>query len=659
MKSIRQKLILIFIPLLIISMVVSQLFMMNRVTSSLKESINKTGKDAVQNIVEEMDARIALYLPGAGYFAKDPDIVKQIKDGEEKMPATIKERVARYAETNDGISSVYIGLANQKLPWETGNSQYDNDYDARDRFWYKQALEDTSKAHLSEPEEDAITKELKTTISQAILDGNKVIGVVAMDIPLDFMRGIIEGADLDYNGDAMLIASDGLILVHDRFEGQNINEIERMHGLTEGESGDFLYVGQDGTDRYVYYDSVNGLKIATFYFEKELFATVSSMQNFAIILTTIATIIGAFIIFMVASRITKPLIVLNQQVQHVAEGDLTVQATINSKDEIGQLGGHFNTMVERIRALLQDIQNSATSVSDASNNLSAVSEETMATSSQITHAIQEVAEGASEQSVNLEQMQNVTSDLTEQFDHLLTSMSMMNELSVGTNEAGDTGIKALNVLNIRSTEMHNEILTIEEVIKQLVQDIQGIQQIVGAINDISGQTNLLALNASIEAARAGEAGKGFAVVATEVRKLAEQSAVSAEQIAGVIDNIVLQVENAQTNMQQTLAMTEQQNASVADTQEAFENIQGNAEELLQAITGLQGEVSQMTTSKDRVVESIESLSAISEQSAAAAQEVSASSHDQLSALSTVAHSAEDLSQLSRSLETQINQFKTE
>lgn len=657
MKKIRHKLIIVFVVLVFVSLASSQFFMMQQTTTSLRGTINDTGHTAVNDVVERMTLSTEQAIPDLKRLATDPRIITLLEKKERVLTPELADELKRYNANTEGVEFSFIASANDFMMNEPA-VDYGADFHPTTRDWYKGAVAESDKVYFSEPVEDFSTGELTMTVAKAVVANNGVIlGTVGMDVSLAGIRQLAEANELGYNGYTLIMRNNGDILSHPTLAGQNVSAVPQLKPLLEESEGSFEYEF-DNAAKILYFKEFHTLKVAVIYEEKELFGLVSELRTGAVITTLIAVIMASLIVLVVARQLTKPLQVLSTQVDIVAGGDLTAEVPITTKDEVGQLGMSFNEMVAKMRNLLLHIKQSANEVSEASTNLSAVSEETMATSAQIADAVNDVAQGSAEQATNLDQMQDVTTALTMQFTGVLASMETMNALSVSTNTAGGQGMQALHDLSTNSHKTYDEILHIDDVIKQLVTDIEGIQQIVSAINDISAQTNLLALNAGIEAARAGEAGKGFSVVATEVRKLAEQSAKSAEQIGAVIQTIVGQVNNVQHNMQQTLAMTEQQNASVSHTEAAFASINDNTQQLLQAITGLQQEVTQMNDSKDQVVAGIEGLSAISQQSAAAAEEVSASSSDQLTALAQVTESAESLRELSNDLEEETRKFKT-
>lgn len=658
LNKLQNKLILIFAVLLIAAMVISQLATGSQLTNTFKQDLDETGFDEAKNLTQITDLRINNYAKDILHFSKKMEIIDIFKNIKKLTPSMIQE-IKSYTKINPEVSNIYGGDPSKRM-YDPATIVDEKDYNPLIRPWYKLANDDKDNVKFSRPYRDSISQKMTISISKAVVENNKVLGVIALDVNLEDITKQIKETNVGYNGFGFILDSEGDPVVLPGSDEKNQHDkpfVEKIY--SEGkDSGKVQYTDQ-GVKKILYYTTspLTGWKIGAVYEESELFKLTNHILNMNLFITLFAIVISGIIIYFAARFFTKPIIQLTKQVQLMAEGDLTVQGTVRSKDEIGQLTGHFNQMVQNMRELLSRVIASSEKLSDSAVNLSAVSEETKATSEEIAHAMSDVAQGAAESATNLDGMHQVTGQLASQFILVEETMNSMQEKSNDTQQASISGRETLAELQMRSDESFREIQSIEQVLDLLVNKISDIQTVVEIIKSISTQTNLLALNASIEAARAGEAGRGFSVVATEVRKLAEQSAASTEQIHETIQGIMEQAIHATEAMVRTREISSEQNEAVQATGAAFSSIQELMHQVIDSINGMSKEVQKMSALKENVVQSIESLSAISEESAAAAEEVSASSQDQLKAIETVTQSAEFLSQSSSELESLVKRFK--
>ncbi|WP_420837705.1 methyl-accepting chemotaxis protein [Bacillus mesophilum] len=310
-----------------------------------------------------------------------------------------------------------------------------------------------------------------------------------------------------------------------------------------------------------------------------------------------------------------------------------------------------------MRSLLTVVESSVNDVKLSAENLSAVSEETNASSEQVAAAINEIANGAAQAAEDGENANRMSSKLSTQINDITSQTMEMTKLAEQADTVNSAGINQM-------TELKNSFVTSKEfmgatenVIHELESKIKMIENVMTTITDISSQTNLLALNASIEAARAGEHGKGFAVVADEVRKLAEQSVKATDEVKQTIMDIQQGSLLAVDSMNRTKDNFFQQSNAVQETEGSFREISELVNKMKESIFYIYREVDQVSSSKEDVLNSIHNMAAMAQQSAASCEQVSASTDEQVLALQSVSKSAEQLTELSNDLQIAVNKFE--
>lgn len=385
---------------------------------------------------------------------------------------------------------------------------------------------------------------------------------------------------------------------------------------------------------------------------------VDQTQHMILTISIVAIVLSVLIGLLSSQAIAKPIEQLSQTAERIANGDLTeAENTTKRKDEIGTLIVSFHQMASNLRALIQQIAANAEQVASTAEELSANTEQANHTCEQISATVQEFSVGMDMQVRNVNESFKSINDMTDRVQFIAAqSQNVSNEavrtsvISVEGNEVVQHAIRNMN-------SMQASIEELAGLIHHLGEQSNVIEHIVEVIQGIAGQTNLLALNAAIEAARAGEHGKGFAVVADEVRKLAEQSSQSAQQIAELIANVQVNTQLAVEAMEKGTTEVSISIEGIAKAGHAFSTIQQSVDHVARRIQEVTASTEGMAAGSVQVVESIEMIRNIATTSAQRTEDISASSEEQLASMEEIASATEQLTEMAVQLQQMISKFK--
>jgi len=545
-----------------------------------------------------------------------------------------------------------------------------------------------------------------------------LLGNVWLDPVFEFSRQVVLGE----GGQAYFVDQRGVpIGASGSLAGVNSPlSTKGVQALLKGESGVDMYANPAGVrvmGSYTYVPSLGwGLLLEVE--ESEAIAAAIQLGNH--LRSVLSYFIGATVVVVVlaglgaAMFITRIILSFASTTRQIAQGRLAVAGLpVDRTDEFGEMAKDFAQMVQFLRQAVGELMSTSSELAGSSRSLEASADQSYRATSQITEAMTQVAEGAQKQLLSVQETAQAfrswrasveqisasaqeqaaqaqqTSDMAERMAHELSAVAASagqvaaaTQQAVGDARAGGAAVRAtleaMEQIRASVTEAAGRA-------KELGEHSERIGEIVRIIEDIADRTNLLALNAAIEAARAGEHGKGFAVVAQEVRKLAESSAQSTQEIAALIDSMQASVASATEANEAGLRQVEKGSQLAAGAGDALEKILRAIDEshaMAQQIAGAVGQISgasakvvenvgkmaaiaqensavaeQMRAASDQAAMAIENISAISEQTAAAAQEVAASAEEGSAIVEQVRESAARLAELSTSLDALVRRFQ--
>lgn len=374
---------------------------------------------------------------------------------------------------------------------------------------------------------------------------------------------------------------------------------------------------------------------------------------------TVVLLLTIGLIYWGVKRFAQPIQALADAASSVAEGDLTRQVTVQTNDEIGQLAGAFNSMILQLQNLVRQVTSLSQSVEEAAAALQKNAEQSSKASEQIADSISDVATGAERQAQSISSTSHVVESMSAGVEEVAANAHLSAEAAAKMAAAAASGGEAVHTAVTQMRDIANAVNTSAEVVAVLGVRSQEIGQIVAAIGGIAAQTNLLALNAAIEAARAGEQGRGFAVVAEEVRKLAEQSQLSAEQIARLIHETQSDTDKAVQAMQ---AGTEQVKVGAAVVEEAgasFATIRSFVEEVTMQVRQISAAAQEMADGSQNIVNSIRDIDSVSKNNAGQTQTVAAATEEQAATVGEMAQASQNLLQMAQELQEVVRRFKVE
>jgi len=289
---------------------------------------------------------------------------------------------------------------------------------------------------------------------------------------------------------------------------------------------------------------------------------------------------------------------LMNELQSVAEGDLTQEATV-TEDITGAIADSVNYTVEELRSLVANVQNTASRVAQTTADVDSTSTELLAASN--------------EQLLEIRETGRSVVDMASRINEVSTQAQESATVARQSLQAAETGLQAVQNAIGGMNSIRDQIQETSKRIKRLGESSQEIGEITELISDITEQTNVLALNAAIQAASAGEAGRGFSVVAEEVQRLAERSADATRQISALVKAI-------QTDTQDAVAAMERSTQGVVEGAKLSDNAGTALTEIDQVSRRLSELIQHISNSTSReanlanvVAENIQHIFAVTEQ----------------------------------------------
>lgn len=386
------------------------------------------------------------------------------------------------------------------------------------------------------------------------------------------------------------------------------------------------------------------------------------LKSDVIILTVVICVISNILLSIVialiaASSIRKMSSNFGNILNTIAQGDLSLSLSEKDNKVFGKLSGHITSITEKFRSIINDTNDLTKSIVQSSSDMDVQTKEATSAIVEISKTIDEIATGTSEQVAEAQMGVAIMEDLSNQIATVSDIYSVISSETESVTSLNKQGIEIVMDLKEKSNDYNLSSKKIFSTVEKLTNALDNIGVFVESIKNIATQTNLLALNAAIEAARAGEAGRGFAVVADEVRKLADESKNSTEEISALMNSIQEDSKEAIEAMEAMKTVSEQQNISVDQTEISFKMIADAIYSIAVKMNDSNKSVAQMDTQKTRAISAIENIARVSEQTAAATEELAATTESQLKTFESMEVTSEELKSISNEMDNRLKEYK--
>lgn len=422
-----------------------------------------------------------------------------------------------------------------------------------------------------------------------------------------------------------------------------------------------FYTDDYGTWTTMIYPIKNdqGQLIGALYFDIDASAVpkgLNKMLTYGSIFLVAFLLLCIVLQFVLLKKTLRPIRNLMQGIEEVSTGNLDI--TIETgKDDLGVINQKFNEMIGRINDTIYKVQVTAGQLSSSSQSLMEISATNNSSIQRISGNIREISTGLNSQDQATIESARSMAEMSTVVQTIASSSADVADEALGMEERSRAGhermSQVIQQMNLISDAVHNT----SSSIRSLENRSNEISSIVNMITEIANQTNLLALNASIEAARVGEEGRGFAVVAGEVRKLAEQSQESAQQIRGLIDEIQEHIGKSAAAMQQGSIEVDKGLNVTQETGEFFENIMAATNKVANQIQDISSSTEEISASTQEMTATAEELSISVSKAANSSKQIQESTAEQEASMAMIVTASDELSTVSQQLQELISFFK--
>ncbi|MCR5267323.1 MAG: cache domain-containing protein [Lachnospiraceae bacterium] len=387
--------------------------------------------------------------------------------------------------------------------------------------------------------------------------------------------------------------------------------------------------------------------------------SISKAITLFIAIVIVSFLIWAAVAIILARRIGKSLRVASESLAIVADGDLQTDISGNSSNvtEVSNLIGSTGSMYNNLKKTITDVVASSDNLTTAIDEVNGTIATSQDSTTQIQTAIGELSQTSMTMAENVQNVNEQVINMGNEVNEIAENVKILDVSSTSMKDASANAKKSINTIMEGSKRSAEAVGEINDQVTSTNASIEKINDAVSLILDVTSQTKLLSLNASIEAARAGESGKGFAVVAEEIKKLSEQSEESGNTIKAIAQDIIAKSSESVQQAAKIREIIEQEQSDMGATQEIFNSLIKEIDVSVEQIDAISDRVKGLEDIKGVIVNNVSDLSAISEETAASCETVESSVYSVVDAFSNISAKSEEMVALNAGVTDAVAFFK--